>query len=57
MENVNRLEEVQKTLARIGSTLEKIHTITICLHHYCYATILCDGLYLMMTYWKKHEAQ
>ena len=50
MENVNRLEEVQKTLVGIDSTLEKIdtrHIIKICLHHYCYTTILHDGLYLM----------
>jgi len=50
MENVNMLEEVQKTLVSIGSTLEKIHTryiIKICLHHYCYTTILCHRPYLM----------
>jgi len=50
MENVKGLEEVQKTLVSIGSILEKIHTrhiIKICLHYYCYTTILCDGLCLM----------
>ena len=49
-ENVKGLEEVQKSLARIGSNIHKIltrHIIKICLHHYCYTTTLCDGLYLM----------